>query len=1361
MIKKKPLLLALLLCALSQWVMAAVNPNMYRFNRIDVAKGLSNSEVKCIYKDRAGFMWFGTPSGLNRYDGYEVVAYKRELSEDSSKNANNDIWRIQEDADGRLWLTTRSGYAVYNPAQERFENDTKALFQQYAGVDDFWSMYIDLGKNLWFVTWDDVRLYDWKTGHKKIFTQGEPEGLSRGLIADIRQGKNRYWFLFDNGLLECMDAQTHKIISRDTTLQQKLRITNDNELRLFVDSSGDVWVYGGSHYGVACYSAPKNDWQFYATTEPQPYRLSSDIVVVVEEDNKGHIWVGTDHGGVNLVDKKNKVTTVVLHDEHDTHSLSQNTIKSLYRDDSDIMWLGTYKKGVCYFHESIFKFKAIASNVEIPYSDVNCFYETPEGNVWIGTNGGGLLYFDRARNRFTEYKRTAANPNSPAGDVIVSLATDPAGRLWIGYYLEGLDCFDGKTFVHYDYDPQHPDVLTDNNAWKLLTDKAGNLWVGTLRGGVLVINTTTGKRIRHMDADGAVYAIVEQKSGQIMVGSQGGLYQYNAATEQLELYEKDIFTKIQLARYDINQLYEDSRGLIWIGTRNGLFVYNPYTKEVRLFREENGLSSDLIQSILEDADHNMWIATNRGLTCMKVSTANDTPGYFYHLVNYDRSEGLQGEQFNYNAAYITAKSELIFGGSSGFNIFTPSGITYNKNVPKVVLTDFQLYNRSIRPGERYDGRTILSESISNTRELTLNYTDNYFTLSFAALDYCMPDKSRYFYKLEGFNNQWLETDKESRKVTYTNLNPGRYTFYLKAMNNDGVESGTPVVLTIHVRPPFWQTIWAYLVYIVLLTASLFAYRRHLANKQEMKLKYAREKMQITQQHEMDEMKLRFFTNISHEFRTPLTLILTPLEELLKKVSEPDEKESLSIMRRNTRQLLLLVNQLLDFRKLDVKGHALQYSSGDIVQFAKDEAELFAEAMSRKQIAFTFATELSDLYMEFDADKLAKVLVNVLSNAHKFTPVGGRIGVDLSLLDNDRVAISIADSGVGIPAEELEKVFERFYQVKSEGHNYQGSGIGLHLAKEFVTLHKGQIWAEQVPEGGSRFVIVLPVRQEGDLVGLAPSSAEDGGSSHKPAASAEESYINDGHLPKLLIVDDNDDFRTFLAARFKEQYVVLEACDGVVGLDIALKEIPDMILSDVMMPRMNGVEMGKAIKADIRTSHIPLILLTAKSGEESKLEGLTAGADDYITKPFNMDILMVKLHNLVEARRKNQQLFGEQIRIEPSKITVSSLDEKLIKKALEYTEANISNPDYSVEELSRDLGMSRVHLYKKLSSLTGKTPIEFIRVVRLKRAAQLLQESQLTVAEIAYEVGFNSPKYFRKYFKDEFGVLPSQYGSRNE
>lgn len=1361
MIPIRTIFLIILLNSITLITSASLFPESYKFNRIDADKGLSNSEVKCIYQDEKGFIWIGTPSGLNRYDGYEIITYKQDLTL-AGINSNNDIEKIQEAVDGKLWIRTRMGYTVYDPAREAFEGNIESLLEQYAGVSTVEYVYIDLGKNFWFTTGEDVRMYDIKNQKLSVFTKGTPHGLNAGNIADIKQGKNRYWFLYDDGLLECMDAQTHKVIHADKTFKERAQIQGGHELKLFLDTSGNVWIYGLSHYtGLACLNPSSSKWTFYSTQAPGGNRISNDVVISLAEDEKGNIWIGTDHGGVNIVEKNSGKILVIRNDERNPYSLPQNTIKCLYKDRSGIMWLGTYKKGVAYYHESVYKFKSISGQSEIPNSDINCFYETPEGNIWIGTNGGGLLFFDRANDKYTVYPHHPNHSNSPAGNVIVSLTSDQQGRLWIGYYLDGLDCFDGKTFTHYRYDPlDENSVLTDNNAWKVLCDRNGYLWVGTLRGGLVLIDTQTGKQVNHFRLDGSIYDILETKAGDILIASQYGLHIFNPTTQQLESFEKETFDTIQLSRNDLNALFEDSRELLWIGTRNGVFIYNPYTKGVDHFKKENGLSADLVQSILEDSEHNMWIATNRGLTSIKVSTAYDTPGYFFHLLNHDSSEGLQDEQFNLNAAYFTTNKELIFGGSSGFNIFNPNNLNYSNSTPQVILTDLQIYNNRVKPGAYYNNRMILSKSISQTENIALSHKENYFTISFAALDYFMPNKTKYFYKLEGFNNQWLETDHTNRKATFSNLNPGKYTLYVKAMNSEGAESKVPAILHIQIRPPFWKTTWAFIAYALLLLGAIYLYRRRSILKAKRKLEYETEKIRITQQHEMDEIKLRFFTNISHEFRTPLTLILTPLEELLNKASEPEEKESLSIIERNARRLLLLVNQLLDFRKLDVHRHLLQESLGDIVQFVSEQAHLFTEMMGRKQIDFQFRTDLTHLYMYFDADKLAKILMNVISNAYKFTPVHGKILLELSQTEDKKIKITISDNGIGIPEDALEKIFERFYQAHSNTKtNYQGSGIGLHLTKEFVQLHRGEIQAENIPEGGARFTILLPYKEE--VVRSETSSTMVEEDSRGAAVAPDETLREESTLPKLLLVDDNEDVRIFLSTKLKDQYKILQAEDGVAGLEIALKEIPDMILSDVMMPRMDGIEMSKSIKEDIRTSHIPIILLTAKSGEESKLEGLTAGVDDYTTKPFNFSILSVKMHNLIEAQKRKQTLFGEQIRIEPSKIAVSSLDEKLINKALEYTETNISNPDFSVEELSRELGMSRVHLYKKLSSLTGKTPIEFIRVIRLKRAAQLLEESQMTVSEIAYEVGFNNPKYFRKYFKEEFGVLPSQYGSRSK
>ncbi len=1347
----------------------------YQFNRISTEHGLSSSEIKCIFKDSNGFMWFGTPSGLNRYDGHQIQRVNQDLSL-LKGSANNDIERIEEASDGKLWMRTAFGYTVYNLRQERFEYDIVPLVQQLVGVDGFQRLYIDKAKNYWFVTTDDIRFRNPNEDTFTILPLNKGDEANPYTLVDIAQGENKYWFLYTNGLLECMDAQTHKIIGRYTGLQKKVPAAGISTLRLFISSTGEVWIYAiNSDIGVASFNMLSNEWDIYSSEYPASHRLyiPTNIVFALTEDSKGNMWIGSDHGGITMVNKKAGTKEYIRHNTSDPLSLPEDAVKSICCDDLGIIWLGTYKQGVGYYYDGMFKFKFQGQENQIPYADINSFQEDPKGNLWIGTNGGGLIYYDRKLDKYTQYTHHHGDPRTPSGDVIVSMAYDQAGKLWIGYYLEGLDCFDGQTFTNYRQNLNNPEGMTDNNFWVLTTDKNGLLWAGTLNGGVLLIDPATGKRLKRLECSGSVYAIIQKKSGDILVGSQGGIFIYNKEEDLLVPYEPEALGDVQLTRYDISSLHEDNRGLIWIGTRNGLFVFNPYSGRHHLFNSTNGLAADLIQNIQEDEAHNIWVSTNLGLSVVGVYTKMEEPGYFYHIDNYNTDDGLTGRQFNFSAGFATSKNELIFGGTSGFNLFLPSEVTHSEGNPRVILTGLQIYNNNIHPGIKYDGRYLLKESITQLKELVLSYKDKYFTLSFAALDYTDAGRARYYYKLEGFNNQWLEADRESRKVTFTNLNPGHYIFHLKAISNDLSTTGYPIALSIVVHPPFWQTIWAWMVYMLFVIGTLLYYWRYTTRKAEKKLMYARERMQTIQQHQIHEMKLRFFTNISHEFRTPLTLILTPLEGLLKKTQDPDDKVTLTIIHRNAQQLLQLVNQLLDFRKLDVRGHTLNKAFNDLAELIREQSDLFTELLSSKQISLTIRTEPDHLYTNFDADKIAKVLVNLLFNAQKFTPTSGHIELLMQAIPGEKkVQITVTDNGIGIPEEAIEKIFERFYQVKQTdevNHQEGGSGIGLHLAKEFVSLHGGEMWAENRPEGGSRFTVILPIEE--DPVTAKPGTDIKTSEARTAEAPAETKDIDDllmishpatpDEKPKLLIVDDVEDFRLYLSGRLKDQYAILEASNGIDGLELALQEIPDMILTDVMMARMDGIEMSKRIKADIRTSHIPIILLTAKSGEESKLEGLAAGADDYITKPFNMDILMVKIHNLVERGRMHREAFREQVRIEPSKITVNSLDEKLIRKAIEYTEAHMANPDLSVEELSREVGMSRATLYKKILSLTGRTPVEFIRVVRLKRGAQLLKESQLTVSEIAYMVGFNNPKYFRKYFKDEFGVLPSQYGGKDE
>ncbi|MDF1550141.1 MAG: response regulator, partial [Bacteroidales bacterium] len=665
-------------------------------------------------------------------------------------------------------------------------------------------------------------------------------------------------------------------------------------------------------------------------------------------------------------------------------------------------------------------------------------------------------------------------------------------------------------------------------------------------------------------------------------------------------------------------------------------------------------------------------------------------------------------------------------------------------------------------GEKVNNRVILHESILSQDELVIKHSMNVFSIEFAALNYFISSKVKYKYMLEGFDKDWMELDGNIRKAVYTNLNAGSYIFKVKACNNDGLWNEDYKQLKITILPPFYASPMAYVIYFVLIAGLLFFYRYSMLKKERIKFNIEQERLQARRNHDMDEMKLRFLTNVSHEFRTPLTLILTPLDKLLKMERDESEKRLLETINRNARHLLDLVNQLLDFRKLDLHGLKYNPSYGDIIPFLNEVCGDFIEGFQRKGINFEFVTSIKQLHFNFDAKKLQKVMMNLISNALKFTPSGGNVVVSVALteessIDDKVLIIKVKDSGVGIMEEEQDKIFERFYQSQNNHSlGVSGSGIGLNLAKEMILLHGGNIRVESEVDKGSEFIVSIPVTSN--------TNAEMESKTIKTTAPVENSFPEldkkkDETKPVLLLIEDNLDFRIFMKDSLQDRFIVHEAEDGVEGFDRVHKIIPDIIISDVMMPNMDGMEMCKKLKADIRTSHIPLILLTARTADEDKIKGLEIGADDYITKPFNMDLLLLRIDNLMDKQNKIQRQFQKNIDLSPSEVEIPSMEEKLIKKAISFVEKNIAEAKFSVEDLSRELGMSRVYLYKKLLAITGKSPVEFIRIIRLKRGAQLLQKSQFSVAEVAYKVGFNSPRYFSKYFKEEYGMLPTDFAKK--
>ncbi|MDQ0638375.1 signal transduction histidine kinase/ligand-binding sensor domain-containing protein/DNA-binding response OmpR family regulator [Pedobacter sp. W3I1] len=1342
-----------------------------RFTSLTSKNGLSSNNVTVIFKDRYGLMWFGTEDGLNKFDGTNFTTYKHQANDSTSIQAN-EVKAIHEDRRGNLWFGTSGGsLALFNRRKNSFINYPAS--NTPTGFSHNLIRYITsdyLGK-IWVATFAGLDVFDPDTKQVSKFPIAAAQyGKLPPTIINImlEDSKHRMWVGTEDGLF-LFNRKTSSFVRIGSAKDEPVRLAGNMVKSLAEDDNGNIWI--GTTSGLSMLKSDGMGFEHYKHIPGNPNSLSNNTVQSIALSKNGQLWLGTEDG-LNVFDLRTKKVTVYKPNPRNSYSLRGTSVKYVYIDKQGIYWLGLYREGINKFDSNLNLFNLIRSNVFDVYGlnapVVTSFANKDNTNIYVATEGGGLSIFNRNTALFRRVDLGKLGLQSPV--TLMSLFASSAKKLYVGTFGYGLIVLDSTLTKATSFRKTNQDFgLNSDEIFCTTQDKNGLIWIGTNGGGINVMDSNHKVIFRYKSKghspidrkfplNNYIRFIKEDRFANIWVGSHGsGVAMINADKTIIKHYNE--FNSG--LRGDVAQAFlEDSKGRIWVGTAGGgLNLFDQKSNKFVNFTERDGLASAVIDAIVEDDNHNLWLSTSKGISRFDPKTQK--------FSNYGIYNGVQNNSFIRGAVLKCKDGEIFFGGAEGMNYFNPAGFRKNKNVPSVLFTELKISNNVIEASE--DGP--ITDHISIAKKIDLDYKQN-FSLSFVSVNYTAPEQNRYSYKLEGFNKEWIDAGT-AKTVSYTNLDPGEYIFHVRASNNDGVWNTTESSIKIIVHPPWWRTIYAYAFYLLAIAGTLLYIRHRGIKNLERKFALVQEKTKIEQQilqdrkeaerlHELDSLKIKFLTNLSHEFRTPLSLILGPVEKLLSQERGDAKNASLKIVKRNARRLLNLVNQILDFRKIEENELKINNTKGELVSFIADVIESFNDLSERKSIRLSFQTQFDSYPTEFDHDKLERVLFNLLSNAFKFTPSGGNITVELKKNQRDEpgeaVLITVSDTGIGISEQEQQKVFERFFQADTEVSILnQGSGIGLSIIKEFVKIQGGTIDLQSEIGKGTRFMIALPLPLQDHIEKL----NLDFSSPETPFILQEESSDKavsetDAEIHTILLVEDNQDLREYLRDNLKSNYRIVEAADGKEGWQKTLANHPELIVSDISMPNMTGIELCKKIKEDKRTKHIPVILLTALTGEQEQLTGLEIGANDYLTKPFNMDILNIKIKNLLVLNRTLKNTYTKQIKMEAAEIVVESHSDKLLKNILKYIEDNINNPQLSVEDLSRNVGMSRGSLYHKVLELTGLSPVEYIRSVKLDKAAGLLIKSDLNISQIAYLVGFATPNYFAKSFKLKFGMQPSEY-----
>lgn len=1363
---------SLLLC-----LSLSIRANDLDFRCLDTSAGLADCHVSSIMKDRNGFLWIGTASGLSRYDGFRFKNFYSSTTDKSSLRSNQ-IDGMAEDHNGNIWVQTNEGYCIYHTATESFTNDVDAWMKDHGMAGTPNRVFVDAKGCLWIaVNAKGCYYYNPSTGESYLFKSGKRGGcLPDKAVTGITEHGGSLVVSFEDGTLVRLDGPQRRIVWVNTCLAKA-----NNHCRhyysTYIDSHFNYWVSNHAKGHTWVYSSKLQRW-FSSPTEffsSMGMKGMIDVFIKdVKEDSHHNLWLATEHAGLFIANMAKRNLRHIVYDAKKPNTLPDNTIQSLYIDHNDAAWIGTYKNGVAYHSPSLSHFPTINMG------DVCTVTKDKNGNYWCGTDANGLICYNPATGTAANFGKEQTGLLT---DVVVSSLTASDGSMWFGSFNGGLTHYVNGKFHTYN---QHTSSLASNSVWSLAEDRQGNIIIGTLGGGLQVLNPLTGKFDTYTPENSKlpskyVSVVAVGHNGRIIAGHSCGLSVIDLRKHSVSplpaTADGSSFSSIS-----VNDVLVDSRGLIWNANKSGLDVYDPQTRRIyRLYK-----SRQMACAVCEDRDGNIWVTLSNSVIRVKVS--RNESGLTFFSNSFDELDGLQKRRYNFRSIYTDAQGRVVVGGEDGINVIPSRSQRHMAADTRVLFSGIVLFDHPLSVGEEYKGRVVMDQSVNSSRNLNLKYDENAFTVLLSTNNVAVPEKCHFMYRLKGFgDDKWLTTVESQPSVTYTNLHPGTYTLQVRVVERDGTVTKEISELRIHIAPPFYMSTWAYIIYVLLIIAAAWLAWYLTIRRQMEKMRIEQIRQEAERNRKMDEMKLSFLTDISHELRTPLSLVISPVQALVDSESDPQKRSSLELVLRNAKRLLNLVNQTLDIRKIETQAMRLNMKRGDIIRLVHDIAEDFAR-LSQQNVSLGFSTKIEELVMSFDEDKMQKVMNNLLSNAYKFTPEGGKITVSVRWADTDVVAgkqgcrhllISVADTGCGISDEDKSHVFDRFYQTQHRKESPFGdSGLGLNIAGEYVAMHGGSITVTDNMENGGQgtvFTINMPVT-DGEYRTACPKDEDAVPSAlngHYPSAqgNARDNDELKGDVPangnkEVLVVDDSDDFLTFMSEMLGEHYRVRTAVNGKDALAKIADRKPDIILSDVMMPEMDGNELCKRLKEDKATASIPFVMLTARLSTEHKIEGFTSGADAYITKPFDLDLLNVRIGNLIRSHSaqdstpdgQQPELADRQEKIVP-KITeeqITSLDQQLVDKATAFVEQNLSNPELSVEMMSEHLGMSRVHLYKRLLSITGSTPSEFIRVIRLKHAARLLKEGQLNVSEVAYKVGFNLPRTFSKYFKEYYGVGPSQY-----